>query len=91
LQSELRRTAKRGYATNFGESEPEISGVAIAVDGPEPYALAVSEPRPRLAPARVQLLVDEKLEDMLGAPYWWRRPWAGRCRCPCGVRSGVVG
>lgn len=59
LQSELRRTAKRGYATNFGESEPEISGVAIAVDGPEPYALAVSEPRPRLAPARVQVLVDE--------------------------------
>jgi DNA-binding IclR family transcriptional regulator len=59
LQSELRRTAKRGYATNFGESEPEISGVAIALDGPEPYALAVSEPRPRLAPARVQVLVDE--------------------------------
>lgn len=59
LQAELRRTAKRGYATNFGESEPEVSGVAIAVDGVDPYALAVSAPSSRLAPARVRELVED--------------------------------
>jgi DNA-binding IclR family transcriptional regulator len=59
LQAELRRTAKRGYATNFGESEPEVSGIAVAVDGVDPYALAVSAPSSRLAPARVKELVDE--------------------------------
>jgi IclR family transcriptional regulator, acetate operon repressor len=59
LQDELRRTARRGYATNFGESEPEVSGVAVAADGDDPYALAVSAPSSRLAPARVKELVDE--------------------------------
>jgi DNA-binding IclR family transcriptional regulator len=59
LRSELKRTARHGYATNFGESEPEVSGVAIAVDGVEPYAVAVSAPSPRLAPARVKELVAE--------------------------------
>ena len=57
LRTELKRTTKRGYATNFGESEPEVSGVAIAVDGFEPYAVAVSAPSSRLAPARVKELV----------------------------------
>ena len=59
LQAELRRTAKRGYATNFGESEPDVSAIAVAVDGADPYALAVSAPSPRLAPARVKELVEE--------------------------------
>jgi DNA-binding IclR family transcriptional regulator len=59
LRTELRRTSKQGYATNFGESEPDVSGVAIAVDGVEPYAVAVSAPSPRLAPARVKELVTE--------------------------------
>jgi IclR family transcriptional regulator, acetate operon repressor len=59
LRTDLKRTAKRGYATNFGESEPEVSGVAIAVDGFEPYAVAVSAPSSRLAPARVKELVAE--------------------------------
>jgi IclR family transcriptional regulator, acetate operon repressor len=59
LRTELRRTTKHGYATNFGESEPEVSGVAVAVDGVEPYAVAVSAPSPRLAPARVKELVAE--------------------------------
>jgi DNA-binding IclR family transcriptional regulator len=59
LRAELRRTRTRGYATNFGESEPEVSGVAVAVDGVEPYAVAVSAPSPRLAPARVKDLVAE--------------------------------
>jgi IclR family acetate operon transcriptional repressor len=59
LRAELKRTARHGYATNFGESEPEISGVAVAVAGLEPYAVAVSEPSRRLAPARVTELVAE--------------------------------
>jgi IclR family acetate operon transcriptional repressor len=59
LRTELKRTCKRGYATNFGESEPEVSGVAVAVDGVEPYAVAVSAPSSRLAPARVKELVAE--------------------------------
>jgi DNA-binding IclR family transcriptional regulator len=59
LRTELRRTRKRGYAINFGESELEVSGVAVAVDGVEPYAVAVSAPSPRLAQARVKELVAE--------------------------------
>jgi DNA-binding IclR family transcriptional regulator len=59
LRTELKRTTRQGYATNFGESEPEVSGIAIAVDGVEPYAVAVSEPSRRLAPARVTELVAE--------------------------------
>jgi len=59
LRTELKRTTKHGYATNFGESEPDVSGVAVAVDGVEPYAVAVSAPSPRLAPARVKELVAE--------------------------------
>jgi IclR family acetate operon transcriptional repressor len=59
LRTELKRTTKHGYATNFGESEPEVSGVAVAVGGVEPYAVAVSAPGPRLAPARVKELVAE--------------------------------
>jgi IclR family acetate operon transcriptional repressor len=70
LRAELRRTAKRGYATNFGESEPEVSGVAVAVAGSEPYAVAVSAPSSRLAPARVTELVEEirKTVRMLSGP-----------------------
>jgi DNA-binding IclR family transcriptional regulator len=75
LRTELKRTCKRGYATNFGESEPEVSGVAVAVDGVEPYAVAVSAPNPRLAPARVAELVAEicktarLLSDISGVEY----------------------
>jgi DNA-binding IclR family transcriptional regulator len=59
LRTELKRTTTRGYATNFGESEPDVSGVAVAVDGLEPYAVAVSAPSPRLTPTRVKELVSE--------------------------------
>jgi DNA-binding IclR family transcriptional regulator len=59
LRTELRRTSRRGHATNFGESEPQVSAVAVAVDGVEPYAVAVSAPSPKLAPARVKELVAE--------------------------------
>jgi IclR family acetate operon transcriptional repressor len=59
LRTELRRTAKQGYATNFGESESQVSAVGVAVDASEPYAVAVSAPSPKLAPARVKELVAE--------------------------------
>jgi DNA-binding IclR family transcriptional regulator len=59
LRTELRRATKQGYATNFGESEPDVSGVAVAVEAFEPYAVAVSAPSPRLAPARVRKLAAE--------------------------------
>ena len=59
LRTELRRTTRRGYATNFGESEPQVSAVGVAVEGLEPYAVAVSAPSPKLAPARVKELVAE--------------------------------
>jgi IclR family acetate operon transcriptional repressor len=63
LFAELRRVSRRGYATNFGESEPGISGVAVAVPGSDEreaaYALAVSAPSARLPQARVRELVDE--------------------------------
>jgi IclR family acetate operon transcriptional repressor len=71
LVAELKRVAKRGYATNFGESEPGISGVAVLVPGltSPRVVLAVSVPSPRLAPARVQELVSElrSTADALGA------------------------
>jgi DNA-binding IclR family transcriptional regulator len=72
LVAELRRVKRRGYATNFGESEPGISGVAVLVpfpDGREPaYALAVSAPSARLPQGRVRELVDElrKTAEVLG-------------------------
>jgi DNA-binding IclR family transcriptional regulator len=59
LRTELKRVSKQGYATNFGESEPDVSGVAVAVEAFEPYAVAVSAPSPRLAPARVRELAAE--------------------------------
>jgi IclR family acetate operon transcriptional repressor len=63
LFTELRRVKRRGYATNFGESEPGISGVAVVVpasdNGAAAYALAVSAPSARLPQTRVRELVDE--------------------------------
>lgn len=61
LEEELRRVRRRGYATNEGESEPEIAAVAVALDpvpdGP-PLALAISAPKPRLSRPRVRAAVD---------------------------------
>ncbi|WP_024820721.1 IclR family transcriptional regulator [Arthrobacter sp. 31Y] len=61
LQVHLRKTAKRGYATNFGEGEPGISGVAVLVESKSrpSYALAVAAPSERLAQGRVKELVSE--------------------------------
>jgi DNA-binding IclR family transcriptional regulator len=62
LEAELARVRRRGYGTNFGESEPGISGVAVlvpTVDGGEPYALAVSAPGSRLGRDRIHELVEQ--------------------------------
>ncbi|MEE9095866.1 IclR family transcriptional regulator [Pseudarthrobacter phenanthrenivorans] len=61
LQTQLRKTAKRAYATNFGEGEPGISGVAVLVEAKTrpTYALAVAAPSERLAQTRVKELLNE--------------------------------
>jgi DNA-binding IclR family transcriptional regulator len=77
LLAELRRVKRRGYATNFGESEPGISGVAVVVPVSDQtaaaYALAVSAPSARLPQARVRELVDElrKTAESLSVNATW--------------------
>jgi DNA-binding IclR family transcriptional regulator len=68
LLAELKQVRRRGSATNFGESEPDVSGVAVAVAsraGEVPYAIAA--PRSRLAQSRVKAIVAElrKTADLL--------------------------
>ena len=51
LETELEQVRKRGYATNFGESEEEIGSVGVAVhdaEGQPRAGLAVSGPLSRL-------------------------------------------
>ena len=53
LERELAKIKKEGYATNFGESEPEISAVGAAIldqAGRPRAGLAVAAPRVRLGP-----------------------------------------
>jgi DNA-binding IclR family transcriptional regulator len=62
LMVELKQVRRRGSATNFGESESEVSGVAVGVasrPGDVPFAIAVAAPRSRLAQSRVKAIVDE--------------------------------
>jgi len=70
LLAELKQVRRRGSATNFGESEPDVSGVAVAVAsraGEVPFAIAVAAPRSRLAQSRVKAIVAElrKTADLL--------------------------
>jgi DNA-binding IclR family transcriptional regulator len=70
LVAELKQVRRRGWATNFGESEPDVSGVAVAVAsraGEVPFAIAVAAPRSRLAQSRVKAIVAElrKTADLL--------------------------
>jgi IclR family transcriptional regulator, acetate operon repressor len=62
LLDELKSVRKRGYATNVGESEPDVSGVAVPlpdIAGREgPYvALAVAAPRSRLSSSQIKSAV----------------------------------
>ena len=57
LERDLQKIRRAGYATNFGESEPEIHAVGAAIVDPlgrPRAALALAAPRPRLGPANVQ-------------------------------------
>jgi DNA-binding IclR family transcriptional regulator len=70
LLAELKQVRRRGAATNFGESEPDVSGVAVGVGsgaGQVPYAIAVSAPSSRLSQSRVKAIVEElrKTADLL--------------------------
>jgi DNA-binding IclR family transcriptional regulator len=56
LLAELDKVRRLGYATNFGESEPEVSGVGVVIpvaDGLVARALAVGAPKSRLSKRRV--------------------------------------
>jgi IclR family acetate operon transcriptional repressor len=70
LFAELKQVRRRGSATNFGESEPDVSGVAVGVEsraGEVPYSIAVAAPSSRLAQSRVKAIVNElrKTADLL--------------------------
>jgi IclR family transcriptional regulator, acetate operon repressor len=60
LLEELEQISARGYATNFGEGERDIGGVAVLVSGDgesASTALAVSAPSARLTPERIEELI----------------------------------
>jgi IclR family transcriptional regulator, acetate operon repressor len=63
LIAELRRTAKRGFGTNFGETEAGISGIAVPVtiEKGSVFALAVAVPSGKVPSPRVNELVTELL------------------------------
>lgn len=57
LMRELVETRRRGYAVNTGESEPDVSSVAVAIVDPTGVAIAAigcSAPRHRLPPSEVE-------------------------------------
>jgi IclR family acetate operon transcriptional repressor len=58
LAAELERTRSRGYALDEGEQEIGVRCVAVAVPGtPQPLALSVSGPLPRMTDAVVERAV----------------------------------
>jgi IclR family acetate operon transcriptional repressor len=77
LEAELEEVRRRGYATNFGESEPEVAAVAVpiprAADG-RPAAVTVSAPITRLDESRVTEIAQAALDAV--AALDGRRPGA---------------
>ncbi|PZN08164.1 MAG: hypothetical protein DIU69_10460 [Bacillota bacterium] len=60
LRAELVAIRQAGYATSFGERQPEIASLAVPVrrrSGTIAAALAVSGPESRLRPERMQALL----------------------------------
>lgn len=56
LEPQLERVRAEGYATNFGENEPAVAALAVAVRVPRdvlPTAVTVTAPFERLSPDRV--------------------------------------
>jgi IclR family transcriptional regulator, acetate operon repressor len=61
LQRELSVVRRRGWATNFDESEKGVTAVAVTVKGPGGLAvgsIAIACPTARCAPSRVEALVE---------------------------------
>lgn len=60
LEKALKKVRRQGYATNFGESEPEVAAVAVAVHdhtGSARAALSISAPISRFSPGDVSTAV----------------------------------
>jgi IclR family transcriptional regulator, acetate operon repressor len=70
LQRELQATRVRGYATNFSESEPDLTAVSVVVrglNGVPRAALSVSAPAVRIAPddvPRLAKIIQRAAEDL---------------------------
>ncbi|MGI8680777.1 MAG: IclR family transcriptional regulator [Mycobacteriales bacterium] len=65
LEKRLAEVRARGYATNFGESENELSAVAVAIQGPHERpvgAIAVAAPKSRLPDDQVDKIVKALLQ-----------------------------
>jgi IclR family acetate operon transcriptional repressor len=61
LEAELVEVRRRGYATNFGESEPEVAAVAVPIPAgadSRPAAVTVSAPVTRLDADRVPVIAE---------------------------------
>jgi DNA-binding IclR family transcriptional regulator len=61
LEEDLERTRERGYALNFGESEPEVAAVAMALPpmgGQAPTAITISAPISRLTDDSARQIAD---------------------------------
>jgi DNA-binding IclR family transcriptional regulator len=59
LEQQLAATRERGYASQYGEFEPEVSSVAAAIDdgsGSASYAVCVAVPRTRVDEADIRRL-----------------------------------
>jgi len=64
LLDELKSVRRRGYASNVGESEPDVSGVAVPIvdlarPGGLSLALAVAAPRSRLSQSQIKGAVED--------------------------------
>lgn len=75
LVTQLQQARRRGYASNFGQSEPGISGLAVRVQTATlgDFALAVAVPAARITGPRTKALV-ERLRMTAGALH---RAFAG--------------
>ena len=61
LDADLELVRTRGFATNFGESEPDVAAVAVAIPGQvgnRRASITVSAPIGRLTPDRVRPIAD---------------------------------
>jgi IclR family acetate operon transcriptional repressor len=66
LLSQLKKARRLGFATNFGESEPDVSGVAVVIPATSdhsPRALAVAMPKGRLPGRQVMKIVEAMQES----------------------------